>query len=101
MPIANTNSEGYLLLYSSTFICATYYYVLKLRTKYFKDSVLQLSFITPVADSNLESIMSAQIFLELLIVYVKLKVEQSHHRPGQTQSGSRRFRLPDSMTVGT
>jgi hypothetical protein len=32
---------------------------------------------------------------------VKVKVKQSHYRPGQDPQGSRRLRLPDFKTVGT
>jgi hypothetical protein len=83
--ISTTKSEGYVLLYSVALICASYYYVLKWRTKYFKHSISQLSFITPVAYSNLELILSVQILLQLWIVYVKVKVKQTHYRTGQSQ----------------
>jgi len=49
----------------------SYYSVLKWKTKYFKDIVLQLSCIASLTFSNLERIISVQVFCQLWIIYMQ------------------------------
>jgi len=41
-----------------------------------------------------------QALVNSVMKHSKVKVKQSHYRPGQALQDSRRFTLPDFMTIG-
>jgi len=56
-----------------------------------------MTILRPINGVNLYKISTTS--LQFINFPVKVKVKQSHYRPGP--EGSRRLRLPDFMTIGT
>ena len=65
----------------------------------YENNETYLSEVTDCTIDRLKELFQNETYKEMPLLKVKVKVKQSHYRPGVAPEGSRKLRFPDFMTT--